>query len=74
MTWAGRIGLSLASVNRVGYHMDMKTTEEKQDEMAVSPDVEAIIRQRLATLEEDKKTASPWPEVKRRILERKPQP
>ena len=52
----------------------MKTTEEKQTEIPVSPETEAIIRQRRATLEEDKKTAAPWPEVKRRILERKPQP
>ena len=52
----------------------MKTMEEKQAEIPVSPETEAIIRQRLATLEEDKKTAAPWPEVKRRILEHKPQP
>lgn len=52
----------------------MKTTEEKQAEIPVSAETEAIIRQRLATLEEDKKTAAPWPEVKRRILEHKPQP
>jgi len=37
--------------------MDMKATEEKQTEIPVSPETEAIIRQRLATLDEDRKTA-----------------
>jgi hypothetical protein len=54
--------------------MDMKATEEKQAEIPVSAETEEIVRQRLATLDEDRKTAAPWPEVKRRILERKPQP
>jgi hypothetical protein len=52
--------------------MDMKASEEKQAEIPISADAEEIVRQRLASLDEDKKTATPWPEVKRRILEHRP--
>jgi hypothetical protein len=34
----------------------MKTTE-KEAEIPVSPEIEAVVRQRLASLDEDKKTA-----------------
>jgi hypothetical protein len=54
--------------------MNVKATREKQVEIPVSSETEEIVRQRLATLDDDKIAARPWPEVKRRILERKPQP
>jgi hypothetical protein len=52
----------------------MKTTETEKAEVPVTDSVEEAVRERLETIEQDKKTASPWPEVKRRILERHPQP
>jgi hypothetical protein len=36
--------------------------------------VREMVRERLETIERDKKTAALWPDVKRRILERYPQP
>jgi hypothetical protein len=54
--------------------MAMKVTEEKQAETPVTEEVEETIRERLGTIEQDKKKASPWPDVKRRILSRHPQP
>jgi hypothetical protein len=45
----------------------MKASDEKA-EMPVSEAVEETVRERLKTIERDKKTASPWPDVKRRIL------
>jgi hypothetical protein len=39
------------------------------EDETVSPEVEAIIRERLKTFEEGKKTAIPWPEAKRQILD-----
>lgn len=52
----------------------MKTTEAEKAEIPVIAEVEETVRERLETIEEDKKTASPWPDAKRRILERHPQP
>jgi hypothetical protein len=46
----------------------MKASDEKA-EMPVSEAVEETVRERLKTIERDKKTASPWPDVKRRILQ-----
>jgi hypothetical protein len=51
----------------------MKTTEAEKAEVRVTADVEETVRERLETIEEDKKTASPWPDVKRRILSHAPQ-
>jgi hypothetical protein len=51
----------------------MKTIEEKA-ETPVTEEVEETIRERLETIEQDKKKASLWPDVKRRILSRQPQP
>ena len=51
----------------------MKATEAEKSETQVTESVEKIIRKRLETLDEDRKTASPWPEVKRRILQRSTQ-
>ena len=48
----------------------MKTTETEKADTPVTDAVEETVRERLKTIEEDKKTASPWPEVKRRILQR----
>jgi hypothetical protein len=50
----------------------MKATEGNQVSPQISAETADIVRQRLATLDHDKKTAKPWSEVKRRILERKP--
>ena len=52
----------------------MKTSEAENAEVPVTDSVEETVRERLETIEQDKKTAAPWPEVKRRILERHPQP
>jgi hypothetical protein len=47
----------------------MKTTQQTvQPEVPVTDAVEALVRERLESLEEDKKAAEAWPEVKRRIL------
>jgi hypothetical protein len=51
----------------------MKTTEVKA-ELPVADEVEKTVRERLETLEQDKETASSWPDVKRRILSHAPQP
>jgi hypothetical protein len=74
MTWAGRIGRAIAIGKGRRYDMAMKVTEEKQAEIPVTAEVEQTVRERLETIEEDKKSASPWPDVKRRILSRHPQP
>ncbi|MGA3054915.1 MAG: hypothetical protein ABSD63_11970 [Candidatus Korobacteraceae bacterium] len=52
----------------------MKTTEAEKAEVPVTAEVEETVRERLETIEEDKQTASPWPDVKRRILSHAPQP
>jgi hypothetical protein len=52
----------------------MKMTEAEKAEIPVTEEVEQTVRERLETVEQDKKTASPWPDVKRRILSRQPQP
>ena len=52
----------------------MKTTETEKADIPVTEAVEETVRERLKTIEEDKKTASPWPDVKRRILQRPLQP
>ena len=52
----------------------MKTTETEEVDTRVTEAVEETVRERLKTIEEDKKTASPWPDVKRRILQRPLQP
>jgi hypothetical protein len=41
----------------------------QQAEGIVTPDEEAIVRERLSTFDEDKKAATPWREAKRRRLE-----
>jgi hypothetical protein len=46
----------------------MKTTETEKADTPVTEAVEETVRERL--IEEDKKTASPWPDVKGRILQR----
>ncbi len=51
----------------------MKTVEEKA-EIPVTETVEETVRERMETLERDKKTAAPWDEVKRRILSHHPHP
>jgi hypothetical protein len=48
----------------------MKTTETEKVDTWVTEAVEETLRERLRTIEEDKKAASPWPDVKRRILQR----
>jgi len=50
----------------------MKTTEKA--EIPVANEVEETVRERLETIEQDKKTASSWPDVKPRILSHAPQP
>jgi hypothetical protein len=52
----------------------MKTTETEKVDTRVAEAVEEAVRERLKTIEEDKKTASLWPDVKRRILRRPLQP
>jgi len=52
----------------------MKTTETGKADTPVTDAVEETVRERLKTIEEDKITASPWPDVKRRILQRPLQP
>jgi hypothetical protein len=47
----------------------MNTTPVRPEVKPETDDTEATVRERLATLEQDKKTAKPWPEVKGRILE-----
>jgi hypothetical protein len=51
----------------------MKTTEQNA-EIPVADEVEETVRERLETIEQDKKTASSWPDVKPRILSHAPQP
>jgi len=47
----------------------MKATEQTEPaEVPVTDAAEAVVRERLEGVEEDKGTAAPWPEVKRRIL------
>jgi hypothetical protein len=46
----------------------MNKTEPIRPEDVIDESEEAIVRERLATFDEDKKTATPWSEVKRRIL------
>jgi hypothetical protein len=47
----------------------MSTNEPTRPlEEGIDPSNEAIVLERLKTVEEDKKTAAPWSEVKRRIL------
>lgn len=50
----------------------MKTGDKA--EVPVTESVEQTVRERLETIEQGKKTAALWPEVRRRILERHPQP
>lgn len=45
-----------------------------QNEPPVTPEVEAMIRDRLATYEEDRKAARPAAEVRERLLRRHPAP
>ena len=48
----------------------MKTTETERVDTWATEGVEETVRERLKTIEEDKKTASPRPDVKCRILQR----
>jgi len=48
----------------------MKTSTAKKPELPATQSVKQTVRERLRTFEQDKKTASPWADVKRRILER----
>lgn len=40
----------------------------------VTPDVEAIVRDRLKTFERDKQDAADWADVKKRVLHQKTRP
>jgi len=46
-------------------------TEHKSLRNAPPQNVAGIVRERLKNLQQDKKTASSWADVKRRILERR---
>ena len=56
---------------------NMSSTPARPDtEPGIDPETERIIRERLATFDEDVKTAKPWSEVEARILQKlkTPQP
>ena len=44
--------------------------EDAQDDYVVTPEEEALIRERLETSDEDAKSAIPWEEVRERLRRR----
>jgi hypothetical protein len=68
-----RVELYLRSCENVDIGEAVKTSEKKSVKSAPQQGLERIVRERLQSLQQDKKTASSWPDVKRRILQRRPE-